>query len=310
MYNPVISSYKVNNMSMKETIDFPLMKHDVSRFILSPDCAFVSGARKIKTLAEKQSEHTFSVELMSVLEDHKSKFIKDFQMALLFVRDNKDNQVKIPFANWFMNATHFNLHYTELLIYACVENHKNLIKTSIPAENFEKDILMLTELAIKEFAFSTLSYIQDYLEESHTALLPVFSKTLSGKAGNQKNFLNLLIAHYRTGPDYNNRKNIMQTLQISDFCLKDLALIQKSRHAYYKNHADSEKERFTERFSFLIESGFFDNDAFISKSDSQDSNTVDQSKTNTIDYLMTAFNDIEKKVFHDLLSQRKLHLIK
>lgn len=310
MYNPVISSYKVNNMSMKEMIDFPLMKHDVSRFILSPDCAFVSGAKKIKALATKQPEHTFSVELMSVLEDHKSKFRKDFQMALLFVRDNKDNAIKIPFSNWFMNATHFNLHYTELLIFACVENHKDLIKTSIPAETFKQDILMLTELAIKEFAFSTLSYIQDYLKENHTALLPVFLKILSEKAGSQKNFLNLLIAHYRTGPDYDNRMNIMQTLQISDFCLKDLALIQKSRHIYYKNNPDSEKERFTKRFSFLIESGFFDNDAFISNSDGQDSNTVDKSKTNTIDYLMIAFNDIEKKVFHDLLSQRKLHLIK
>lgn len=295
-------------MSMKETIDFPLMKHDVSRFILSPDCAFVSGAKKIKTLAETQPDHTFSMELMSVLEDHKSKFIKDFQMALLFVRDNKDNAIKIPFSNWFMNSSHFNLHYTQLLIFACVENHKDLIKTSIPAETFEQDILMLTELAIKLFAFSTLSYIQDYLKESHTSLLPVFSKTLSEKAGKQQNFLNLLISHYSTGPDYDNRMNIMQTLDVSDFSLKDLANIQKSRHAYYKNNHDSEKERFTERFSFLINSGFFDNDMFFSTPESKNNDHID--KTNTIDYLMTSFNDVEKTVLQNLLNQRKSHIIK
>jgi len=297
-------------MSMKETIDFPLMKHDVSRFILSPDCAFVSGAKKIKTLAETQPDHTFSMELMSVLEDQKSKFIKDFQMALLFVRDNKDNAIKIPFSNWFMNATHFNLHYTELLIFACVENHKDLIKTSIPVDNFEQDVLMLTELAVKQFAFSTLSYIQDYLKESHTALVPVFSKTLSEKAGKQKNFLNLLIAHYRNGPDYDNRMNIMRTLNASDFSLKDLADIQKSRHAFYKKDNDSEKERFTERFSFLIHSGFFDKDAFFSTSENKEDNVMDKSKTNTIDYLLTSFNDVEKTIFQNLLNQRKSHIIK
>lgn len=293
-------------MSMKETVDFPLMKHDVSRYILSPSHDLVQSSRLLFSVYIDKPDNEYSQTFKQVIALNKNKFLSDFFVALLFIR-NHNTDLEIKFRNWFSVSHYFDMHYTEMLIIACKEGHLSLI-SDIQDDNFESDILKLTLLAIENFAFSTLDFIKKTIIQKKPEFLAEFKTLLSSHAGKKRNFLNLILANYNE-KQYEQCLNILRCVEPKDFSLSSIVNLQSSRNKTPEEflHSKYEVERFTSRFSLLIHSGFFDNDPVFVNGNFNNISETQTFEDYSLSYVFSELiNPSEKSLFIELVTKYRL----
>lgn len=294
--------------SMKETIDFPVMRHDISRYILRPSHDLKKSSEFILDIYLNTDDDGLKKSLETVINHNQLAFLSDLEIALLFEQTNKDveSPMMISIKEWIKYAPSFNLHYMDIISHICRYSrsiHSNdLLAQYISKDTPLDDISVLLKLSIKHFNFSVIAFIMDSIKYNHSEHLEEF-RTLLSKTGNQqRNFDNLILSSHQS---HGYSEKILSYMYIKDFDFRIIISLQNSRENNKETNRRYEIIRFDERFGALVNSGLFDNDEAIVNKQLDNIPEMDKTIRYTISYIYHSFKfDFEKERFLELLKNK------
>lgn len=254
--------------SMKETIDFPVMRHDVSRYILRPSHDLIKSSEAVLDIYLNTDNEKLKKSLETVINHNQLTFLSDLEAALLFDQTNKDieSPMTISIKEWIKYAPSFNLHYMDIISHICRYSrsiHSNdLLSQYISKDTPLDDIYVLLKLSIRHFNFSVIAFIMDFIKDNYSEKLEDFRKFLSKTGSEQKNFDNLILSSHQS---HGYAEKVLSYMYIEDFDFRMIVSLQNSRENNKGTNRRYETIRFDERFGALVNSGLFDNDEVIVK---------------------------------------------
>lgn len=294
--------------SMKETIDFPIMRHDVSRHILRPSHDLIKSSEAVLDIYLNTDDEKVKKSLETVIKHNQLTFLSALEAALLFDQTNKDveSPMMISVKEWVKYAPSFNLHYMDIISHICRYSrsiHSNdLLAQYISKDTPLDDVYVLLKLSIKHFNFSVIAFIMDFIKDNHSEKLEEFRKFLSRTGNEQRNFDNLLLSSHQS---HGYAEKILSYMYIQDFDFRMIVSLQNSRENNKDINRQYETIRFVERFGALINCGLFDNDEVIVKKLLDNIPEMDKNVRHTISYIYHSFKfDFEKERFLELLKSK------
>lgn len=294
--------------SMKETIDFPVMRHDVSRYILRPSHDLIKSSEAVLDIYLNTDDEKLKKSLETVINHNQLTFLSDLEAALLFDQTNKDveSPMTISIKEWVKCAPSFNLHYMYVISHVCRYSrsiHSNdLLSQYISKDTPLDDIYVLLKLSIRHFNFSVIAFIMDFIKDNYSENLEDFRKFLSKTGSEQKNFDNLILSSHQS---HGYAEKVLSYMYIEDFDFRMIVSLQNSRENNKGTNRRYETIRFDERFGALVNSGLFDNDEVIVKKLLDNIPEMDKNARHTISYIYHSFKfDFEKERFLELLKSK------
>ncbi len=294
--------------SMKETIDFPIMRHDVSRHILRPSHDLIKSSEAVLNIYLNTDDEKLRKSLETVINHNKLAFLSALEAALLFDQTNKDveSPMMISVKEWVKYAPSFNLHYMDIISHVCRYSrsiHSNdLLAQYISKDTPLDDISVLLKLSIRHFNFSVIAFIMDFIKDNHSEKLEEFRTFLSKTGNEQRNFDNLLLSSQQS---HGYAEKILSYMYIQDFDFRMIVSLQNSRENNKDINRQYETIRFVERFGALVNSGLFDNDEVIVNKQLDNIPEMDKAIRYNISYIYHSFKfDFEKQIFLELLKRR------
>lgn len=294
--------------SMKETIDFPVMRHDVSRYILRPSHDLIKSSEAVLDIYLNTDDEKLKKSLETVINHNQLTFLSDLEAALLFDQTNKDveSPMTISIKEWVKCAPSFNLHYMYVISHVCRYsrsiNSNDLLSQYISKDTSLDDISVLLKLSIRHFNFSVIAFIMDFIKDNYSEKLEDFKKFLSKTGSEQKNFDNLILSSHQS---HGYAEKVLSYMYIEDFDFRMIVSLQNSRENNKGTNRRYETIRFDERFGALVNSGLFDNDEVIVKKLLDNIPEMDKNARHTISYIYHSFKfDFEKERFLELLKSK------
>lgn len=294
--------------SMKETIDFPVMRHDVSRYILRPSHDLIKSSEAVLDIYLNTDDEKLKKSLETVINHNQLTFLSDLEAALLFDQTNKDveSPMTISIKEWVKCAPSFNLHYMYVISHVCRYsrsiNSNDLLSQYISKDTPLDDIYVLLKLSIRHFNFSVIAFIMDFIKDNYSEKLEDFRKFLSKTGSEQKNFDNLILSSHQS---HGYAEKVLSYMYIEDFDFRMIVSLQNSRENNKGTNRRYETIRFDERFGALVNSGLFDNDEVIVKKLLDNIPEMDKNARHTISYIYHSFKfDFEKERFLELLKSK------
>lgn len=294
--------------SMKETIDFPVMRHDVSRYILRPSHDLIKSSEAVLDIYLNTDDEKLKKSLETVINHNQLTFLSDLEAALLFDQTNKDieSPMTISIKEWIKYAPSFNLHYMDIISHICRYSrsiHSNdLLSQYISKDTPLDDIYVLLKLSIRHFNFSVIAFIMDFIKDNYSEKLEDFRRFLSKTGSEQKNFDNLILSSHQS---HGYAEKVLSYMYIEDFDFRMIVSLQNSRENNKGTNRRYETIRFDERFGALVNSGLFDNDEVIVKKLLDNIPEMDKNARHTISYIYHSFKfDFEKERFLELLKSK------
>lgn len=294
--------------SMKETIDFPVMRHDVSRYILRPSHDLIKSSEAVLDIYLNTDDEKLKKSLETVINHNQLTFLSDLEAALLFDQTNKDveSPMTISIKEWVKCAPSFNLHYMYVISHVCRYsrsiNSNDLLSQYISKDTPLDDIYVLLKLSVRHFNFSVIAFIMDFIKDNYSEKLEDFRKFLSKTGSEQKNFDNLILSSHQS---HGYAEKVLSYMYIEDFDFRMIVSLQNSRENNKGTNRRYETIRFDERFGALVNSGLFDNDEVIVKKLLDNIPEMDKNARHTISYIYHSFKfDFEKERFLELLKSK------
>lgn len=294
--------------SMKETIDFPVMRHDVSRYILRPSHDLIKSSEAVLDIYLNTDDEKLKKSLETVINHNQLTFLSDLEAALLFDQTNKDieSPMTISIKEWVKCAPSFNLHYMYVISHVCRYsrsiNSNDLLSQYISKDTPLDDIYVLLKLSIRHFNFSVIAFIMDFIKDNYSEKLEDFRRFLSKTGSEQRNFDNLILSSHQS---HGYAEKVLSYMYIEDFDFRMIVSLQNSRENNKGTNRRYETIRFDERFGALVNSGLFDNDEVIVKKLLDNIPEMDKNARHTISYIYHSFKfDFEKERFLELLKSK------
>lgn len=294
--------------SMKETIDFPVMRHDVSRYILRPSHDLIKSSEAVLDIYLNTDNEKLKKSLETVINHNQLTFLSNLEAALLFDQTNKDveSPMTISIKEWVKCAPSFNLHYMYVISHVCRYsrsiNSNDLLSQYISKDTSLDDISVLLKLSIRHFNFSVIAFIMDFIKDNYSEKLEDFRRFLSKTGSEQRNFDNLILSSHQS---HGYAEKVLSYMYIEDFDFRMIVSLQNSRENNKGTNRRYETIRFDERFGALVNSGLFDNDEVIVKKLLDNIPEMDKNARHTISYIYHSFKfDFEKERFLELLKSK------
>lgn len=294
--------------SMKETIDFPVMRHDVSRYILRPSHDLIKSSEAVLDIYLNTDNEKLKKSLETVINHNQLTFLSNLEAALLFDQTNKDveSPMTISIKEWVKCAPSFNLHYMYVISHVCRYsrsiNSNDLLSQYISKDTSLDDISVLLKLSIRHFNFSVIAFIMDFIKDNYSEKLEDFRRFLSKTGSEQRNFDNLILSSHQS---HGYAEKVLSYMYIEDFDFRMIVSLQNSRENNKGTNRRYETIRFGERFGALVNSGLFDNDEVIVKKLLDNIPEMDKNIRHTISYIYHSFKfDFEKERFLELLKRK------
>lgn len=294
--------------SMKETIDFPVMRHDVSRYILRPSHDLIKSSEAVLDIYLNTDNEKLKKSLETVINHNQLTFLSNLEAALLFDQTNKDveSPMTISIKEWVKCAPSFNLHYMYVISHVCrysrIINSNDLLSQYISKDTSLDDISVLLKLSIRHFNFSVIAFIMDFIKDNYSEKLEDFRRFLSKTGSEQRNFDNLILSSHQS---HGYAEKVLSYMYIEDFDFRMIVSLQNSRENNKGTNRRYETIRFDERFGALVNSGLFDNDEVIVKKLLDNIPEMDKNARHTISYIYHSFKfDFEKERFLELLKSK------
>lgn len=295
-------------VSMKESTDFSIMRHDVSRYILRPSHNLIKSSEQLIKTKLLIKEESSLKEIDLAIHYNQQEYLKNLEMAFLFDERNKNEFIEEPLIvnlkSWIKESSKFNFHYTDIIAHALKINRHlplhEIIDDNIQKDNLRDDLLLLLKKCLTTFSFPSIAYILNQIANHDRSFLHELKHLFSIEAGNQKNFFNLLLASYENNEI---RNTILSYITIEYINFKDLILLQNSRKNNNDKHKDYETNRFIERFTPLFKSGIFDNDIVLKNKLKEI--PLPGIEVNSISFIYHKLNyDNDKNAFSNLIQDR------
>lgn len=304
----------MTRISMKQSQEHTLMRHDTQRYLLSKPHYIIKSAEKTFELYQSTTDETLKSQLLAIIEINKQAYLEQLEIALLFDETGKDESevpLTLSLRHWLSNVHIFNLHYMDVVAHAIKHTRsispKDLIINSLQNDTPVDDLKVLLSNLIANFSFDSIAFVMDFVKTYYPEALDEFKTLLTTRGLHQQNFLNLILDPYYS----NNQAKYASTLSymdITQFDFESIVRLQISRikNSRFENMEKSKHEidRFNNRFSHLFDSGLFDNDPVITKALS-DIPQPAESEKNSISYLYHGFKtETEKHLLLNMANAR------
>lgn len=295
-------------VNMKQSSDFCIMRHDVSRYILSPSHNLIKSSEQLMKTKLLTREESSLKEIDLAIHYNQQEYFRNLEIAFLFDERNKNEIIEEPLVvnlkSWIKEANKLDLHYTDIIAHALKINRhlpfNEIIDDNIQKENLREDLLLVLKKCINTFSFSSIAYILNMIKNHDSSFLDELKHVFSIECNRQQNFFNLLLASYE---DNKIRNTILSYLTVEDINFKELVLLQNSRKNNNDTYQNYETNRFIQRFTPLFENGIFDNDVVL-KNKLKDLPLPD-SEVNSVAFIYHKLKyDNDKVAFLNLVNER------
>lgn len=299
----------MTRISMKQSHEHTLMRHDTQRYLLSKPHYIIRSAEKTFELYQSATDESLKNQLLTIIEINKQAYLEQLEIALLFDETGKEESeepLTLSMRHWLSNVHIFNLHYMDVVAHAIKHTRsippQDWIINSLQDDAPVDDLKLLLKNLIANFSFGSISFVMDFVKKFHPEALEEFKALLTTVGLKQQNFLNLLLKpYYSSNPE--KYANILSYMDIAQFDFKWIVIQQRGRMDDNK-HSTYEIERFTRRFSHLFNSGIFDNDIVIAQTLSDIPQPAEDEK-NSIAYLYHGFKtQTEKQLLWGMVKAR------
>lgn len=251
-------------MSMKDTLMFPVMKHDVRRFILRPSHYLISSSEQAFKLLDTTQDELLIKGINNIINNNQKAFVQDFETALLFNNkvEHDDKPFEISFHEWWSACSLFNLHYT-FLIALYLERNKydvsfdDFIDKHMDVNNKADFLINLVEEMVKIYDFKNIYRLKEYTKNKYPETCDAVNHMIRKTFRNTPNFLNLITLHN----SYEEAISVLSSMDVSDIDLQDIILSRKYlSNKLQETLSDYDKEKLYRRLSILLNSAIFDTD--------------------------------------------------
>ena len=305
----------MTRISMKQSQEHTLMRHDTQRYLLSTPHYIIKSAEKTFELYQSATDETLKAQLLAIIETNKQAYLEQLEIALLFDETGKDQSehpLTLSMRHWLSNVHIFNLHYMDVVAHAIKYTRsispKDLIINSLQNDTPAEDLKVLLSNLIANFSFSSIAFVMDLVKTYHPESLDEFKALLTTKGLNQQNFLNLILLEHHHSNDSVEYASPLSYMDIAQFDFEQIVRLQTNRikNSRFKDMEKSsyEIERFNNRFSRLFDAGLFDNDPVITQVLSDIPQPAEGEK-NSIAYLYHGFKtETEKQLLLNMANAR------
>lgn len=251
-------------MPMKETLMFPVMKHDVRRFILRPSHYLISSSEQALKLLDITHDELLIEGINNIINNNQKAFIQDFETAMLFNNkvENDDKPFEISFHEWWNACPLFKLHYT-FLIALFLEINKyevsfdDFIEQHMDMNDIPNFLIKLVKEMVKLYDFKNIYRLKKYAENKYPETSILINDMITTTFRDTPNFLNLITLHH----SYEEAANVLSSIDVSDIDLQDIVLTNKNwKNKEQSSLSDYDKEKLYRRLSILLNSAIFDKD--------------------------------------------------
>lgn len=304
----------MTRISMKQSQEHTLMRHDTQRYLLSKPYYIIRSAEKTFELYQNITDEALKAQLLAIIEINKQAYLEQLEIALLFDETGKEESedpLTLSLRHWLSNVHIFNLHYMDVVAHAIKYTRsispKDLIINSLQNDTPADDLKVLLSNLIANFSFEPIAFVMDFVKTNYPEALDEFKKLLTTRGLHQQNFLNLILDPYYS----NNSAKYASTLSymdITQFDFESIVRLQIGRikNSRFENMEKSRHEidRFNNRFIHLFDAGLFDNDPVITQALSDIPQPAEGEK-NSIAYLYHGFKtETEKQLLWGMVKAR------
>lgn len=300
----------MTRISMKQSQEHTLMRHDTQHYLLSTPYHMVISAEKTFDLYQSATDESLKTHLLAIIETNKQAYLHQLEIALLFDETGKDESqdpLKIRMNNWLKNVHVFNLHYMDVVAHAIKYTRSisssDLITNSLKNDTPIEDLKVLLKNLIANFSFRAIAFVMDFVKTHYPTSLDEFKCLLTTRGLKQRNFLNLILLQHEHS-DYSMKYHCtLSYMDITQFNFESILRLQAGRMKD-NNISRYEINRFEDRFVRLFDAGLFDNDSVITQAISDIPQPAEDEK-NTIAYLYHGFEtEVEKQLLRDMINNR------
>lgn len=301
-------------MSMKETLMFPVMKHDVRRFILRPSHYLISSSEQAFKLLDITNDELLIQGINNIINNNQKAFIQDFETALLFNNkvEHQDKPFEISFSEWWNACPLFNLDYT-FLIALYLERNKYEVSfddfidqhIDVNNENESDFIIKLVEEMVKLYDFKNIYNLKKYTKIKYPETSDALNNMIRKTFRNTPNFLNLISLHNSSEEAI----NVLSSMHVSDIDLQDIVLSRKYlSNKLQESLDDYDKEKLYRRLSILLNSSIFDTDDIFKNKEFvfEDGDKKDKEYRKKLAYIYKYLkHEEEKEIFLNTIKARR-----
>lgn len=299
-------------MSMKDTLMFPVMRHDVRRFILRPSHYLISSSEQAFKLLDITRDELLIQGINNIINNNQNAFVQDFETALLFSNKVEHNSkpFEISFHEWWNACPLFNLHYTFLIALYLQRNKYTIsfddfIDQHIDVNNESDFIRKLVEEMVKLYDFKNIYNLKKYTKIKYPEISDALNKMIRKAFRNTPNFLNLISLHN----SYEEAVNVLSSMDVSDIDLKDIVLSRKYlSNKLQESLNDYDKEKLYRRLSVLLNSAIFDTDNIFKNKEFifEDGDKKDKEYRKKLSYVYKyLMHEEEKEIFLNTIRARR-----
>ncbi|MDI6977134.1 hypothetical protein [Serratia sp. Se-RSBMAAmG] len=261
----------MTRISMKQSQEHTLMRHDTQRYLLSTPHYIIKSAEKTFDLYQSTSDEALKAQLLAIIEMNKQAYLEQLEIALLFDETGKDESedpLKFHMHHWLSNVHIFNLHYMDVVAHAIKHTRsispKDLIVNSLQNDTPVDDLKVLLSNLIANFSFWSIAFVMDFVKTYYPESLEDFKALLTTRGLHKQNFLNLILLQHHYSNDSIKYTSTLSYMDITQFDFEHILLLQDGRINDNKT-SSYEIDRFNNRFARLFDSGLFDNDPVITQ---------------------------------------------
>lgn len=300
----------MTRISMKQSQEHTLMRHDTQRYLLSTPHYIIKSAEKTFELYQSATNETLKAQLLTIIETNKQAYLEQLEIALLFDETGKEESeepLTLSMRHWLSNVHIFNLHYMDVVAHAIKHTRsippKDLIINNLQNEAPVEDLKVLLSNLIDNLSFWSIAFVMDFVKTYYQESLDKFKSLLTTRALKKHNFLNLILLQRHYNNDSVKYAMALSYMDITQFDFEHILLLQDGRIKDNKT-SSYEIDRFNNRFSRLFDAGLFDNDPVITKAISDIPQPAENEK-NSIAYLYHGFKtETEKQLLCHMINAR------
>lgn len=300
----------MTRISMKQSQEHTLMRHDTQRYLLSTPHYIIKSAEKTFDLYQSTSDEALKAQLLAIIEMNKQAYLEQLEIALLFDETGKDESedpLTLSMNHWLSNVHIFNLHYMDVVAHAIKHTRsispKDLIINSLQNDTPVDDLKVLLSNLIANFSFWSIAFVMDFVKTYYPESLDEFKSLLTKIALKKQNFLNLILLQHHYSNDSIKYASTLSYMDITLFDFEHILLLQDGRINDNKT-LSYEIDRFNNRFARLFDARLFDNDPVITQVLSDIPQPAEGDK-HSIAYLYHGFKtETEKRLLLNMVKAR------
>lgn len=299
-------------MSMKENVMFPVMKHNVNRFILRPSHYLISSSEQSLKLLELIQDENLKESINNIIANNKKAFIQDFETALLFNNkiENEGKPLTISFHEWWNACSSFKLDYTYLIALFLERNQYEVLFDEFIERHMDKNNVsdffskLVQEMVIL-YDFKNIYSLKKYVKNYYPEILVFINQTISKTFKNTPNFLNLITLHH----SHEESVDVLSSVNVFDIDLQDIVLTNRDwRNKKDKPLSNHEKERLLKRLTVLMDSSLLDNDSVLTDKEIvfHAGDRKDKEYRKTLSYVYNHLkHEEEKEIFLNIIKNKR-----